>query len=54
MGRVVDPRAARRAANFHRIQRELLFGDAPSSELGRIDERFRTEVQKLEPTVKTA
>lgn len=41
-------------ANFHRIQRELLFGDPPSSELGRIDERFRADVQKLEPTIKSA
>jgi predicted unusual protein kinase regulating ubiquinone biosynthesis (AarF/ABC1/UbiB family) len=40
--------------NFHRIQRELLFGDPPSSALGRIDEQFRTDVQKLEPTFKSA
>ena len=33
-------------ANFHRIQRELLFGDPPSTELGRIDERFRAEAEK--------
>jgi predicted unusual protein kinase regulating ubiquinone biosynthesis (AarF/ABC1/UbiB family) len=28
-------------ANWHRIQRELLFGDAPSTELGRIDAEYR-------------
>lgn len=39
-------------ANFHRIERELLFGDPPSTELGRQDEQFRTEVLKVEPAFK--
>jgi predicted unusual protein kinase regulating ubiquinone biosynthesis (AarF/ABC1/UbiB family) len=32
--------------NFHRIERELLLGEPPSTELGRIDLDFRTQVQK--------
>jgi hypothetical protein len=33
-------------ANFHRIQRELLFGDPPSTELGRVDERHRAAAEQ--------
>lgn len=40
--------------NFHRIQREHLFGDPPSTELGHIDHEFRTRVQKTERAFKLA
>jgi predicted unusual protein kinase regulating ubiquinone biosynthesis (AarF/ABC1/UbiB family) len=40
--------------NFHRIQREHLHGEPPSTELGRLDEEFRTRVQKTERAFKLA
>jgi predicted unusual protein kinase regulating ubiquinone biosynthesis (AarF/ABC1/UbiB family) len=40
--------------NFHRIERELLLGEAPATELGRLEHEFRTRVQKAEPRFKTA
>jgi hypothetical protein len=40
--------------NFHRIERELLLGEPPSTELGRIDLQFRTHVQKSERVFKLA
>lgn len=40
--------------NFHRIERELLFDDPPSTELGRLDEEFRTRVRNSEPVFKMA
>jgi predicted unusual protein kinase regulating ubiquinone biosynthesis (AarF/ABC1/UbiB family) len=40
--------------NFHRIERELLLGEPPSTELGRIDQHFRTQVQKSERAFKLA
>lgn len=41
-------------ANFHRIQREHLFGEPPTTELGRLDAEFRTRVQKTERAFKLA
>jgi predicted unusual protein kinase regulating ubiquinone biosynthesis (AarF/ABC1/UbiB family) len=40
--------------NFHRIERELLLGEPPATELGRLDHHFRTNVQKSERTFKIA
>jgi predicted unusual protein kinase regulating ubiquinone biosynthesis (AarF/ABC1/UbiB family) len=40
--------------NFHRIQREHLYGEPPSTELGRLDHEFRTRVQKTERAFKLA
>jgi predicted unusual protein kinase regulating ubiquinone biosynthesis (AarF/ABC1/UbiB family) len=36
--------------NFHRIERELLFGDAPSTELGRADAAWRASYESLKRT----
>jgi predicted unusual protein kinase regulating ubiquinone biosynthesis (AarF/ABC1/UbiB family) len=36
--------------NFHRIERELLFGDAPSTELGRLDADWRARYESLKRT----
>jgi predicted unusual protein kinase regulating ubiquinone biosynthesis (AarF/ABC1/UbiB family) len=36
--------------NFHRIQREHLFGDAPSTELGRADAAWRARYESLKRT----
>ena len=36
--------------NFHRIQREHLFGDAPSTELGRADAAWRARYASLKRT----
>ncbi|MDB4965375.1 MAG: AarF/ABC1/UbiB kinase family protein [Myxococcales bacterium] len=40
--------------NFHRIQREHLFGDAPSTELGRLDAEFRARLASAGPVFATA
>jgi predicted unusual protein kinase regulating ubiquinone biosynthesis (AarF/ABC1/UbiB family) len=37
-------------ANFHRIERELLFDDPPSTELGRADAEFRARYESLKRT----
>jgi predicted unusual protein kinase regulating ubiquinone biosynthesis (AarF/ABC1/UbiB family) len=42
----------RARGNFHRIERELLLGEPPSTELGQLDEQFRTAVQKSERVFK--
>ncbi len=36
--------------NFHRIERELLFGDGPSTELGRADAEWRARYESLKRT----
>jgi predicted unusual protein kinase regulating ubiquinone biosynthesis (AarF/ABC1/UbiB family) len=36
--------------NFHRIERELLFGDAPSTELGRAEADWRARYESLKRT----
>jgi len=36
--------------NFHRIERELLFGDAPSTELGRAEAEWRARYESLKRT----
>jgi predicted unusual protein kinase regulating ubiquinone biosynthesis (AarF/ABC1/UbiB family) len=40
------------SANFHRIECEYLYGRPPSTELGRSEGSFRTQVEKVEPTFK--
>ena len=36
--------------NFHRIERELLFGDPPSTELGRVEASWRARYESLKRT----
>jgi hypothetical protein len=41
--------------NWHRINRELVAGAAPVTELGRLDaEYLRTRVQKIEPAFESS